>query len=322
LLRELTTASGERERDRCGRGANLAEAIAVFAWIQLGLWGLVARGGERAAEALGSLVLGAALVYCGFAGPRWHGDSLADLGLPRPRANFARLRARAPLSRGERRAAAAAAVLVAGLVWLGWPNALARLGLRRVAPELYAWMVAGIAGHLLPLAAALPLALGLGGVALRLENLWSAARALAPGVLALAAGISIAALGFAHGASERGGATGLEALRSWRASPLFYLHWALLQQHVALGYFNARLRRGIAPGRHSRAAVALLNGLGFGWMHWPALELCVASAVCESWLAWHWQRAEARNLFASALAHALLASLYAEWLPLSMDVGP
>jgi hypothetical protein len=116
-------------------------------------------------------------------------------------------------------------------------------------------------------------------------------------------------------------AADLEALRTWRASPLFYLFWALLQQHLALGYFNARLRRALPPGRYARAGVALLSGLGFGALHLPALELGIAGGLLQGWLAWHWQRAENRNLFAFALVHAALASLYAECTTLPMRVG-
>ncbi len=326
--RARATACGEIESDRFSRRANLLEAAVLFGLLQIALWGLIAREPEPGAarEIAGPLLLGGCLVYCALLGPWLHGDRAASLGLPSPRANLAAAARALRGSARERRAALWLVAILAVLTLRGWPNLLARLGLRRHAPELFAALCSGSAGALLPLLAALPLAFALGVFALRWETLRGAARALAPAAAALGTALALGALWLRQsdaGAAGQGIAFGL---RAERASEIFYLLWALLQQQLALGYFNARLRRGIAPAAggsaRSQALVALLNALGFGLLHLPSPLLCAATAVFESCLAWHFQRAKTRNLLASAALHALLGALFAQWLPISMDVGP
>jgi len=262
----------------------------------------------------------------GLVARRLHGDGAAALGLPSLAENRALL-ARALRAGGrERRTALLFCAALALLLLRGWPNLLARLGLRRHAPELFGALAEGAAALLLPLAAAPLLACALGLFVVRWDNLLAAARALLPGAALLALGLGIAACLAAAPARDAAPLPPGVGLRAQRASEILYLLWALPQQYLGLAYTNTRLRRAVAArsprARLARGLVAALCGAGFGLLHLPALALGAASAILQTYLAWHFQRAATRNLFAACALHALLGSLYAQLLPLSMDVGP
>jgi heme A synthase len=157
------------------------------------IWGIPGVGHP----VLGGLGLAAAIGYCGVLGPRLHGDSLSDLGLPRPRENAKWLRGLAQAPGIEGAAVAAFIAMTACSVWIGWPNLLARLGLRRALPDLYAWAVGGIPGHALPLALSFPISVALLLFAIRRDCLAKAARRLAPVAAALAC--AIVSIGIARG---------------------------------------------------------------------------------------------------------------------------
>ncbi len=319
-LREIVSAAGESEVDRFSPRANLLEALGVYAGILAALWGLP--------RAPATAVLGACGLYLVLLAPWLHGDSWESRGLPRPGALRAALCGARPRERRQLLAALAALAIPLGLLLLrGWPNLLARLGLRRHARSVFEALTGGAVAVAAPLAA---LAVLLPGVALlaRFDNLAAAARGLAPAALALWGGVLALAL---LAAGEAGDFTRL-APDAWlathpdRTSGIFYLAWALVQQVVFLGYFNTRLRKGIGPGGRGplsgRALVALATGALFGAIHLPALHLVAATALVGALLGWCFQVDRQRHLLLAAAIHAVAGTLYSRLLPFSMDAGP
>jgi hypothetical protein len=219
------------------------------------------------------------------------------------------------------------ALLLQLLLLRGWPNLLARLGVRRHLRSLFEALTGGAAGLAAPLAAG---ALLLPGALLltRFDNLASALRGLAPAALALWGGVL--ALALLH--AGRLGDFGRFDPASWlashpdRTSGIFYLAWALAQQLVFLGYFNTRLRKGIGPrGRGplpGRALAALATGALFGAIHLPRLHLVAVTALAGALLGWCFQVDRQRHLLLAAAVHAVAGTLYSRLLPFSMDAGP
>jgi hypothetical protein len=327
------TAAGERELDRLPPRANLLEALGLYALILAALWGLVgalgmARG-SAAARGLGFALLAACGLHLALLSPWLHGDGWESRGLPRPGALLAALRSADP--RERRRTRAGLAGLAAGLALLlvrGWPNLLARLGVRRHLRPLFEALTDGAAALGAPLLAAALLLPPAALLLLRLDNLGSALRGLAPAALALWGGV--AALALLH--AGLGGDFARLAPAWWlaphadRTSGIFYLVWALAQQYVFLAYFNTRLRRGIGPRGFGplpgRALAALATGALFGAIHLPALHLVAATGAVGAALGWSFQLDRRRHLLLAAALHAVAGTLYSRLLPFSMDAGP
>jgi membrane protease YdiL (CAAX protease family) len=60
----------------------------------------------------------------------------------------------------------------------------------------------------------------------------------------------------------------------------------------------------------------------FALAHAPNLSLAAVAGVGDGWLAWLFQRDRTRNLVAAGLVHAILAVMYAAFVPGTMEVGP
>lgn len=319
--RPLVTAAGELELDRWPPGVNLAEGLGVYALALLAVWG----GGRRAGHAaLVGLVLYALLLA-----PWLHGDTAASRGLSPPAGLVRHWRGLDAAGRQRLRLALLALAAALALASArGWPNLLARLGIRRhfrvafealTAAPTSAWL-----GALVGLLLVFPLAL----LGIRWDNLAPALRRLLPLAALLAGGTALLAAGHAvhSGSWERLAPATWLAPHADRTSPVFYLLWGFAQQWLFLGYFNGRLRKGI-PARGlgpfpGRLLAALLTGAFFAGAHLPALELAALSFATGSLLAWYFQADRTRNLFAMGLLHATAGTLFSLWLPVSMDVGP
>ena len=111
-----------------------------------------------------------------------------------------------------------------------------------------------------------------------------------------------------------------------RTSVIFYLLWGFVQQGLFLGYFNARIRKGIGPhplaGLPARGFAALLSGILFGAIHLPSLPLAAFTTVEGALLAWYFQSDATRNLFVVAVIHAVAGTLFSALLPFSTNIGP
>jgi len=331
MPRELINAAGEAEGDRRSARWNLVEALVVFGALELSIWGLVAglgmARGSRAWLFTGHAALGLCLLYIVALSPWVHGDTAHSWGLPRRGALRQRLgdtRLRAP-TLGMLTVLGCAVTLA---VWQGWPNLLARLGVRRHFRAAFDWLTLTTSGSALGGALGALVLLRAAVWAVRWDNLDRSLRALAP--LALGLWLSVPALAVLY-ALATGDWSRLRAPR-WleihpdRTSVIFYLLWGFVQQGLFLGYFNARFRRAIAPRRRgllpSRALAALLTGLVFGAVHLPNLPLVGLGAVEGALLAWAFQSDATRNLFVAAVIHAVAGTLFSALLPVSMEIGP
>lgn len=141
---------------------------------------------------------------------------------------------------------------------------------------------------------------------LRLDNLASAVRRLAPFTLAVSAIII--------------------AIGAWQEWPLHlngrtlgsmarYLPWAIGQQFVLQCFVYRRLRRAFYPGLATVIAASL-----FGTAHLPNPLLTIGTAL----VGYGWCRLYERtpNLLAMALSQAWLATLLSSQVPFPMTIGP
>jgi hypothetical protein len=304
LARVIVNAAGEEEHDRLSPRANLLEAGALFALIQLGLWGLPRSAGDPLLALVASyLLIGARLV---------HRDGSESWGLPRPFALFACYRTLDRRGRGWLLAALAGLGLWATLSMLPvWPYLLQRVGVRRHWPVSYTQLANE------PLLALLLGPVVFAALALFLirwdrwrftPRLFAWGAVLWAGVLALAV------------ATGHGGRLARLAEPSVASQVFFYGLWAMLQQYCVLGYFNGRIRKGFAPGR--RLLVALVCGSIFAWLHVPAWSLVAATLPVGVLFAWFFQVDRSRNLFVLGLVHGVAGTLYAVLLPYPMTIGP
>jgi hypothetical protein len=192
-----------------------------------------------------------------------------------------------------------------------------RAGLRRFLAPVYTWLVSTTEGSTVGFLLTAGLLMLVGLRLVRWQTWLGTLRASALPALTLCTAIVLLGTGLTPDAGE-----------PWpRASHAFeralrYLFWGFLQQAVVLGWLNTRLRRAIPPARRSRALVATLCGGIFALAHAPNLSLAAAAGVGEGWLAWLFQRESTRNLVAAGLLHAILAVMYATFVPGTMDVGP
>ena len=331
MPRELINAAGETESDRRSARWNLLEALIVFCALELSIWGLVAElgmaRGSRPWLFIGHGTLGLCVLYMVVGSPWVHGDSAHGWGLPH-RAELQGVLRDSGEGRSIRRRLALLGCGVALAMWQGWPNLLARLGVRRHFRGAFEWLTSTTEGVALGIAlgvlALLP-ALALG---VRWDNLERSLRALAPVAVGLWLGVLLLALCYAQVTGDH---SGLQA-RDWfaihpdRTSAIFYVLWGFVQQALFLGYFNARIRKGIGPHPpgplRARALAALLTGLVFGAVHLPSLPLATLTTVEGALLAWYFQSDATRNLFVVAAIHAVAGTLFSAMLPVSMDIGP
>ncbi|MEW6732978.1 MAG: CPBP family glutamic-type intramembrane protease [Acidobacteriota bacterium] len=95
--------------------------------------------------------------------------------------------------------------------------------------------------------------------------------------------------------------------------------WALFQQYITQSFVNRRLQIIFGPGVKSAALTAVI----FAAVHLPNPLLTIATAVAGYMWARSYQRAP--NLYAIALSHGLLSTLFAnvmpKWLLPNMVVG-
>jgi membrane protease YdiL (CAAX protease family) len=104
---------------------------------------------------------------------------------------------------------------------------------------------------------------------------------------------------------------------AWIAQTAGYIFWAWLQQYFFLGVINTSLTRIINTGKRSgRHLAAWTTALLFGLVHLPNIWLFGVTFAIGILFAYSFMRR--RNLFALAVAHALVASLYYQLLPLSL----
>ena len=292
--RELVNAAGETERDRLSGRANLIEAAALFLLTQVGLWAM-----PRAA---GDILLVGCAVYVAVAARFVHRDGPESWGLPRPFAVFSHYRSLA--SRGR-------LALIGVLVAVGvpfvlafralWPYLLLRAGVRRFWPDTYAWLAPSDAAAVPAGLLALFL---LATMAIRWDRWRDAGRLLGWGVVLWTC---IALLGLDGDPRPRG----IEFF-------VFYVLWAMLQQYCILGYFNGRLRRGLA----GRVTVALLSAGIFAWLHAPHWTLVGATFPLAFLFGWYWQADRHRNLFVFGIVHGVAGGLYSLATAAPMSVGP
>ena len=108
------------------------------------------------------------------------------------------------------------------------------------------------------------------------------------------------------------------ALMAWLAQFGGYIFWAWLQQLFFLGVINTSLCQTFnTTTRSGLHAVAWTTALLFALVHLPnfglfAFTFCIGVLITYSFM-------RHRNLFAIAVAHAFLASLYYQLLPLSLS---
>ena len=321
-------AAGEAERDRRSARANRLEAFAVFGGLEFAIWGCVGFGGGSlgwtAAVWLGNAAVAACVIFMVGVAPRLHGDTAAAWGLP----GFASPNRPWRAVRQHRREALAIAAAVALALVQGWPNLLARLGLRRHFQSGFEWLTDTPVG----------LAVGMGATfacvvpailrVVRWDNFRASVRVW--GALALVFALAVAGLAALYRESSLAAdvASPLAWLRPHpdRTSVIFYLLWGFVQQALFIGYFNTRLRRGIPAegwlGIRGRFWVAGLSGLFFGLLHLPTPELVAATGVAGATFGWFFQVDRTRNLFLAAVVHAVVGTLFAGAVPLSPRVGP
>jgi hypothetical protein len=209
------------------------------------------------------------------------------------------------------------AVVIASVLNAGWRHLLIRLGFRRYFAPAYAWLADTSEGWTVGLFLIAGLLL-LGGLRLVRWQTWLATlRATAWPALGVGAGIVLLGTALTADTEDPWPHTADAFQLSLR-----YLFWGFLQQAVVLGWLSTRLRRAIPPARGSRALVAMLCGGVFALAHAPNLSLATVAGVGDGWLAWLFQRDRTRNLVAAGLLHAVLAVMYAAFVPGTMEVGP
>lgn len=331
MPRELINAAGEAEPDRHSQRWNLLEALLVFSALGLSTWGLVAelgmQRGMRPWLYVGHGALGLCVLYMLAGSPFVHGDTAHSWGLPERGALSKRLRdAGSRTATGWTLALLACAVVFAARQ--GWPNLLARLGVRRHFLAAFEWFTTTAEGFALGMALALLVLLPAVALVVRWDNLAASLRAQAPLALGLWLGVPLLAVVYAQLSGDRSGLHLREgfAIHPDRTSVIFYLLWGFVQQGLFLGYFNARIRKGLGPrplgAFPARVLAALLTGLVFGAAHLPSLPLAALTAVEGALLAWYFQADATRNLFVAAVIHAVAGTLFSAMLPVSTNIGP
>jgi len=328
---ELINAAGETEFDLRSARWNLLEALVVFGVIELSVWGLVGelgmRRGSRPLLYIGNGILGLCVLYMAVVSAWVHGDNAQGWGLPKRGELRERLRD-AGRRASTQRALAVLACAVALAVWQGWPNLLARLGFRRHFRGTFEWLTTTGEGLALGIALGVLALLPALALLVRWDNLTNSARTLAPVAVGLWLAVPALAVVYAYSTGDH---SGLQA-RDWfaihpdRTSVIFYLVWGFVQQGLFLGYFNARIRKGVGPRRFgalpARALAALLSGFMFGAVHLPSLPLALLTTLEGVLLAWYFQSDATRNLFVVVLIHAVAGTLFSAMLPVSTGVGP
>ncbi|MCH2170853.1 CPBP family intramembrane metalloprotease [Myxococcota bacterium] len=321
-------AALEEEVDRFGPRANLIEAVVMFAVLEFSIWGLIGGGVSVASEAL-EQAMGHGFLVMGVVGMVWispilHGDCAAAWGLP---SGFGRLRPRlGAFGKGWTRVLWVASISL--VVAQGWPNLLARLGVRKHLPWVFEFLTGSAGGYLLGVGVASVVMLQLVGACMRWDNLATAARVFVPLTIAGVVGVWWGASWLEPSLEDPRTGRVFDAL--WphpdRAGVAFYWLWAMVQQALFLAYFNVRLRRGVGPGGFaggaSRSLVALLCGVIFAALHAPNAPLMAGTFVLGVVWGWLFQADRRRHLGLAALSHATIASVYAARMPFSMDVGP
>jgi hypothetical protein len=312
----LVSAAGERECERLSRAANLVEVGLVCGLALCGVWGASALVGD-AGRPVGVAVAAACAAWALWGSPALHHDTRAARGLPDSlslRSQWHELDAA-----GHRlmlATTAVFAVVIASVLNAGWRHLLVRVGFRRYLAPAYAWLAFTSEGWTVGLLLTAGL-LMLGGLRLVRWQTWLATlRATAWPALVVCAAIVL--LGAATADTEDPWPRTSHAFQR----SLRYLFWGFLQQALVLGWLNTRLRRAIPPERGSRALVATLCGGVFALAHAPNLSLAAVAGVGDVWLAWLFQRDRTRNLVAAGLVHAILAVMYAAFVPGTMEVGP
>lgn len=94
------------------------------------------------------------------------------------------------------------------------------------------------------------------------------------------------------------------------AALILFILWAALQQVLFQLYLLGRLRA-LVPAAPP-AAVAVVNGLLFGAVHLPDVELTVLTIVAGA--VWSWYYLRDRCLGPIALSHAVLGTTYYYWV--------
>jgi len=331
----IETSGGEIECDRVSRRANLVEGVGVYLLVQAAWWvcfGSLSRSpGHEWLRVLGVSLIAAAALYALMVAPWLHGDGWHALGFARPMELVAFCRTHAP---GGRRLPLVVLVTVAAFVGLlllaNWDYLLIRLSVRLASPDTYLALTASPWRGVAMGAAAVALTAVFAIFGIRWDNLPSALRAVGGLTVAFAASIEIAAVARATLTGDWTTFAGLAWAGSTRNGVLvhlaFYTLWAPLQQWFMLGYFNTRIRKGIAAsGRgpaSGRVLAAGLTGLAFGALHipaWPLVAVTFAGGCAYGWL---FQRDRNRNLFVLGLAHGLVGTLLATTTSIRMVVGP
>ena len=327
----MINAAGEAESDRRSARWNLLEALIVFAALELAIWGLVAEFGmERGSRPwllIGHGTLALCVLYMVAGSPFVHGDTAGSWGLPSAGALQKRLRD-VERRTSTRRTLALLAGAIALAVWQGWPNLLARLGIRRHFFDAFQWFTATTEGVALGTSLTVLLLLPALVLLVRWDNLEGSLRAFASVAAGLWLGVLVLAIVYAD---TTDGPSGLAFRAGFvshpdRTSVIFYLLWGFVQQGLFLGYFNARIRKGIGPdplaGLPARGFTALLSGILFGAIHLPSLPLAAFTTVEGALLAWYFQSDATRNLFVVAVIHAVAGTLFSALLPFSTNIGP
>lgn len=107
-------------------------------------------------------------------------------------------------------------------------------------------------------------------------------------------------------------------LLTWMAQFIVYIFWAWLQQLFFLGVINTSLCHSFnTTTRSGFHAVAWTTALLFSLLHLPNIWLFSYTFCFGILIAYSFMRY--RNLFAIAVAHAFLASLYYQLLPLPLS---
>lgn len=329
----IQNTSGEWEREARSRRFNVIEPFFMMTFLLMVLWyyqypfGILRE--DEFVNLTTTIILTAAALYCLFASPTLHRDTLCSWGLGNPRTLWKMIRQ--PHGGGW-----VIGIIVGGLIifltimfynqWIAAARFL--FGMKRTAAETFTETISG------KLAVAI-LGLGLSTffcvVIIRYDNFLSSLRTALKIILFLGSLL----YGWAFLVMDTKAFSDFEG-KKFALDVFGYIFWGALQQLLFCSYFGTRLRKGFAPARHpdlvwrKRLAISVLNGAFFGIIHINSWALVGVCWLLGCFLAWVFMEDRNRNLVALGFIHGFLGSSVG-WLfdrdkaggfHIEMGVGP
>jgi hypothetical protein len=332
---EYETSAGEKVKDHSSKKVNLIEGVGMYIAIMIAMWFFIGYGemqlGQTWMGLIGYAIMGIGGIWAIFLSPYYHMDEWHGIGFSKPLEYINLYKSGSP----EQRKTLIILLIVIGIfsllmVWVNWSYILIRFGLRGRTPELYRYFTQTTGGQMWSLVMGLGLYIVLVLFLIRWDNLISTFKSLM--IVAIFFWSAIVITGVIYATSSNDWTKFEEFVfissdpDSFISHTGFYAIWGMIQQWLFLGYFNARLRKGIPNQKigpvSGRIITSILTGLTFGLIHLPAWPLSTLTFIGGCLFGWFYQEDKYRNLFIMGFVHGVGGTLVSQTTPMVMVVGP